>query len=433
MTRTSERKIFRAMLITACGFAAALSATGARAQVAVSGKTVYTMAGRPIEDGIVVVKDGKIVTIGKASDVKVPDGFRTLSAAVVTPGLIDAHATVGFSGLLNQPGDQDQFEHSAPIQPELRAIDAYNAQDELIEWVRGFGITTVHTGHAPGELMSGQTLIVKTVGNTVGDSLLRDAYAVATTLATSAEKTESKSPGTRGKMMAMLRGELIKAREYQAKLRKAAKPAASESVRPGEPAKDAAKPAEPPPRDLRQETLALVLEGKLKLLITADRVQDIQSALRLAKEFDIKILLDSAAEAYLAIDDIKAAGVPVILHPSMARATDDKENLSFETAAKLVAAGVPVALQSGYEAYVPKTRVVLFEAALTAANGLSQEQALATITIDAAKILGIADRVGSLEVGKDGDLALYDGDPLEYTTHCVGTVISGKVVSDKPR
>ena len=170
-----------------------------RAQVAVSGKTVYTMAGRPIEDGIVVVKDGKIVTIGKASDVKVPDGFRTLSAAVVTPGLIDAHATVGFSGLLNQPGDQDQFEHSAPIQPELRAIDAYDAQDELIEWVRGFGITTVHTGHAPGELMSGQTLIVKTVGNTVGDSLLRDAYAVATTLATSAEKTESKSPGTRGK------------------------------------------------------------------------------------------------------------------------------------------------------------------------------------------------------------------------------------------
>ena len=187
--------------------------------------------------------------------------------------------------------------------------------------------------------------------------------------------------------MAMLRGELIKAANTR-RTRKAAKPAASESVRPGEPAKDAAKPAEPPPHNLRQETLALVLEGKLKLLITADRVQDIQSELRLAKEFDIKILLDSAAEAYLAIDDIKAAGVPVILHPSMARATDDKENLSFETAAKLVAAGVPVALQSGYEAYVPKTGVVLFEAALTAANGLSQEQALATITIDAAKIWG---------------------------------------------
>jgi len=405
----------------------------AAAQVAVRGKTVYTMAGRPIQDGVVVVKDGKIVALGEAAEIKIPDGVRVLEAAVVTPGLIDAHATVGFSGLLNQPHDQDQLEHSTPIQPELRAVDAYNAQDELIEWVRSFGVTTVHTGHAPGELISGQTLIVKTVGNTVGESLLRDAHAVAATLATSAEKTEGKSPGTRGKMMAMLRAELIKAREYQAKLRKADKPAAAEAPKDADAAKEAKKPADPPPRDLRQEALVQVLEGKLVLMITADRLQDIQSALRLAKEFNIKIALDSAAEAYLALDDIKAAGIPVIVHPTMARAVEDRENLSFETASKLVAAGIPVALQSGYEPYVPKTRVVLFEAALTAANGLTPEQALATITRDAAKILGIADRVGTLEVGKDGDLALYDGDPFEYTTHCLGTVIGGKVVSEKTR
>jgi imidazolonepropionase-like amidohydrolase len=273
-------------------------------------------------------------------------------------------------------------------------------------------------------------LIVKTVGNTVGESLLRDAFAVAATLSTSAEKSEGKSPGTRGKMMAMLRSELIKAKEYRDKVRKAAKPAVAEPAKPGEAAKEAKAP-EPPPRDLRQETLMQVLDGKLTLLITADRLQDIQSALRLAREFDIVIILDSAAEAYLAIDDIKTSRDPVILHPSMARATDDRENLSFETASKLIKAGIPVAMQSGYEAYVPKTRVVLFEAALTAANGLTQEQALATITIDAAKILGISDRVGSLEVGKDGDLALYDGDPFEYTTHCIGTVIGGRVVSEK--
>ncbi|MES1213227.1 MAG: amidohydrolase, partial [Singulisphaera sp.] len=348
-------------LALAGAFMALALGSPASAQVAVRGKLVYTMAGRPIEDAIVVVKDGKIVALGKAADVKVPDGFRTLEAAVVTPGLIDAHATVGFSGLLNQQGDQDQFERSAPIQPELRAIDAYNAKDELVDWVRSFGITTIHTGHAPGELISGQTLIVKTVGNTVGESLVRDAHAVAATLSTSAEKTEGKSPGTRGKMMAMLRSELIKAKEYREKVRKATKPAA-EAAKPAEAAKDTKTP-EPPPRDLRQETLMQVLDGKLVLLITADRLQDIHSALRLAKEFDIKIVLDSAAEAFLAIDDIKAAGVPVILHPSMARATDDRENLSFETASKLVAAGIPVALQSGYEAYVPKTRVVLFEAA----------------------------------------------------------------------
>ena len=107
--------------------------------------------------------------------------------------------------------------------------------------------------------------------------------------------------------------------------------------------------------------------------------------------------------------------------------------MSFETASKLVAAKIPVALQSGYEAYVPKTRVVLFEAGMAAGNGLTFEQALATITIDAAKILGIDQRVGSLEIGKDGDVALYDGDPFEYTTHCIGVVIDGNVVSRERR
>ena len=117
----------------------------------------------------------------------------------------------------------------------------------------------------------------------------------------------------------------------------------------------------------------------------------------------------------------------------MARAFGDLINMSMETAAKLKAAGIPVALQSGYESYVPKTRVALFEAAVTAANGLSFEEALGTITIDAAKILGIADRIGSLEIGKDGDIALYDGDPFEYTSHCVGVVINGRVVSEEER
>ena len=151
------------------------------------------------------------------------------------------------------------------------------------------------------------------------------------------------------------------------------------------------------------------------------------TALRLAKEFDLKIVLDCVADAQLVLNEIKASGFPVIIHPTMARPGGDSENLSMETAAKLKAAGIPVALQSGYEGYVPKTRVVLFEAAMTAANGLSKTDALSLITIDAARILGLDGRIGSLAVGKDADLALYDGDPFEYTTHCVGTIINGVV------
>jgi imidazolonepropionase-like amidohydrolase len=130
------------------------------------------------------------------------------------------------------------------------------------------------------------------------------------------------------------------------------------------------------------------------------------------------------------VDDIKAAGVPVILHPTMWRAVGEAENLSMETAMRLREAGVRFALQSGYESYVPKTRVVLFEAAVAAARGLTAEQALSAMTLDAARILGIDGRVGSLEPGKDGDVALFDGDPFEYTSHVTGVVIDGKVVSE---
>lgn len=384
------------------------------AQVAVRGKVVHTMVGPKIENGVVVIRDGKIAAVGPATATPIPAGFRVLEAGVVTPGLIDAHSTVGLSGIYNHPHDQDQLERSAPIQPELRAVDAYNPQEKLIEWVRNFGVTTIHTGHAPGELISGQTIVVKTYGNTVADVLLVDTAAVAATLSPMAQKSDKgKSPGTRGKMMAMLRAEFIKAKEYQKKL-------------------ETAEADKKPDRNLGLEALGRVLRREVPLMVTANRAQDIDSALRLAGEFNIRLILDSGAESYLMIDELKAAGVPVIVHPTLTRAFGDFENMSFETASKLRKAGILVALQGGYENYVPKARVVLFEAALAAANGLSFDEALATITVGAAKLLGVDSRVGSLEVGKDGDLALFDGDPFEYTTHCTGVVINGRVVSDTP-
>ena len=216
----------------------------------------------------------------------------------------------------------------------------------------------------------------------------------------------------------MLRQEFIKAQEYQKKIDK---PAA---------ATDKDKKPEPPARDLRLEMLGQVLKGQVPLLVTVERANDIVTAIRLGREFGIHMVLDDVPECYIVLDQIKASGYPVILHPTMQRAFDESENISFETASKLKAAGIPFALQSGYEGYVPKTRVVLFEAAIAAANGLGFDNALASVTIDAAKIVGVADRVGSLEPGKDGDVALYDGDPFEYTTHCIGVVSDGRVVSE---
>ncbi len=379
--------------------------------IAVRGETVYTMAGPPLQDGIVLVRDGRIERVGRASQVRVPTGVRTLRAKVVTPGLIDAHSTVGLSGYLNQAQDQDQLDTSTPIQPELRAVDAYDPQERLIAWLRGFGVTTIHTGHAPGALVSGETLIAKTRGRTVDEAVIVPFAMVAATFGPSARPGEDKSPGTRPKMIALLRAELIKTQEYLDKREKPEK-------------------GKEPERNLRYDALATVLKGERPLLLTAQRAHDIVTALRLAEEFELKLVLDGAAESFLVLDRVKQAGVPVIVHPTMERSFGETENLSFETPALLRKAGIPVALQSGYESYVPKTRVVLFEAAIAYANGLTLEEALGLVTIDAARLLGIDRRVGSLEAGKDGDLALYDGDPFEYTTHCVGTVIEGQVVSD---
>jgi imidazolonepropionase-like amidohydrolase len=397
--------------------ALALLAASAFAQdLAVKGQVVFTSEGAPIQDGVVIVRGGKIAAIGPAAGTPIPPGFRTISAAVVTPGLIDAHSVIGLAGYLNQPTDQDELDKSAPIQPELRAIDAYNARERLVGWVREFGVTTIHTGHGPSALISGQTLIAKTRGDTVDEAVIVPRAMIAATLGSDARGEGGKSPGTSAKEVSMLREAFLGAAEYKRKLDAAGS--------------DATKM---PDRDLRKEALVDVLGGKVPLLITAQRHQDIESALRLQKEFGFQLVLDGAAEAYVVLGAIRDAKVPVIAHAPMARFGGDMENASRTTPSKLRDAGIPFTFQSGFEDYVPKTRVVLYEAAVAAAHGLGQEAALRAITIDAAKILGLDKRLGSIAVGKDGDLALYDGDPFEYTSHCIATVIEGVVVFEGRR
>ncbi len=384
------------------------------AQLAVKGDILHTMAGESIADGVILIGEGKILEVGSSDAVEIPEGWPTLSAAVVTPGLIDAHTVVGLSGLLNQKHDQEQLELSAAIQPDLRAFDAYNARDELVDWVRNFGVTTIHTGHAPGALISGQTMILKTDRENISDGILRPYAMLAGSMGRSGlSRNEKKSPGTRAKSMAMLRTQLIKTREY---LRKREQTDADKG----------------PPRDLKLEALGEVLQSRVPLLLTAHRHQDIVSAIRLTKEFAFPLVLDGASEAHLVLEEIKEAGVPVIVHPTMVRAQGELENATLEMAAILEREGILFAMQSGYETYVPKTRVVLFEAAMAVAYGLSFEAALRSITINAAKLLGMEDRIGSIEAGKDADLALFDGDPFEYATHCTAVIIDGSVVKEEP-
>jgi imidazolonepropionase-like amidohydrolase len=384
--------------------------------IAVRAGKLHTAPGEMIENGVVVIEDGRISAVGPADSTDIPEGLLVLEAAVATPGLIDARSTVGLSGYLNQPHDQDQLERSAAIQPELRAIDAYNPLEKLVSWQREHGVTTLHTGHGPGEVISGQMLIAKSSGDTVDEAVVRPYSALAATLGEGATRHERPSPGNRSKAVAMLRGKLIAAQEYRDKL-------------------ESAEDGKAPPRDLGLDALVDVLSGEVPLIVEAHRHNDIMTALRLADEFGFRLILAGASDAHLLIDEIKEADVPVIIHPTMARARagGDTQHMAFTTAAELMDAGVTVAMQSGFEGYVPKTRVVLFEAAMTIPYGAKFEQALEMVTTAPARILGLSDEVGSLEVGKDGDVALFDGDPFEYTTNVIGTVIDGRRVSEVRR
>lgn len=374
------------------------------AQIAVIADTVFTMAGKPIVNGVVLIKDGKIEGVGP--NLSIPNGYTTYNAKVVTPGLIDARSVVGFSGAYNVPSDQDQLEKSSPIQPELRAVDAYNPEDKLVEYVRRNGITTLHTGHGIGALFSGQTMVVKTKAGITDDVTVKPLAMIAMTIGPSVSANYT-SPGTKGKQMAMLRTELLKAQT---------------TMKAG--LKDSTKANS---ADLKQQMLQMLLKREVKALVEANTAVDIMDAIRLAKEFNLMLVIEGGAEAYRLIDQIKAAHAEVIVHATMARAMGDMLNMTMENAAILTKAGIPVSIESGYEGYVPKTRIVLFEAAAAIRYGLPYEDALKAITINPARLLGLDKQIGSIEKGKDADLVLFNGDPFEYTTKPCMVIIDGKM------
>ncbi len=378
----------------------------AAAQTAIKADIIYTATGPAIRNGVILVKDGKIEQVG--AGLAIPSGYTIMEAKSVTPGLVDARSVVGFSGSLNIPTDQDQVERSSPIQPDLRAVDAYNPEEKLVEYIRSWGVTTMHTGHGMGALISGQTMVVKTKSTTADKAIVVPEAMLAMTLGEGVSGFTS--PGTRAKQMAMLRTELLKAQGHAKKMVD----------------KDSSKR---PAADLKMEMLVKLLQGKVKGLVYANKTNDMMNAIRLSKEFGFKLVIEGAAEAYRLTDEIKTAGSEIILHATMARNGDDYVNMTRESAALLTAAGISVSIETGYEAYVPKSRVLLHEAAQAMVHGLPYEEAIKAVTINPAKLLGIDTKVGSIAPGKDADLVLYNGDPFEYLTKVCMVMIEGQWVS----
>ncbi|MSR32540.1 MAG: amidohydrolase [Gemmataceae bacterium] len=369
---------------------------------------IHTSVGPPIENGVILVEKGKIIAVGPAALVKIPLDTPELAAREVTCGLIDTHTSVGLAGALNIAADQDQDEISDPNQADLRVLDGFNPNEPLLEFQRRQGITLLHVVPGPANVLAGQTGVFRAWGSTVDAMKVRFPAGLLVNLGEIPKKTySSKAPNTRMATAALLRAEFAKGRDH---LRKRS-----------EDGKQEPKP--------KLDPLADAVAGKLPVLFSAHRADDIQTALRLAKEFGLNARLHQATEAYLMTNELAQAKVPVIVHPTMQRvARMETFNTFTGNASALADKGVQISIGSGYEDYVPKSRSVRNEAAMAMVNGLGFDRALKSITIDAARILGVDKEFGSIAAGKAADLVLYDGDPFEHSTHVTHTIIAGRIV-----
>jgi imidazolonepropionase-like amidohydrolase len=374
---------------------------------------IHTVGKGTIENGVILVENGKVARVAAPwQDFKLPDDVPVLTAAVVTPGLIDAHSVVGVSGALNfKKADQDQDELSDPNQADLRVLDSFNPTEPLLQFIREQGVTVVQALPGRANVIAGQAGIFRTHGRTAEGMALRFPSGILVNLGEVPKTTyPGKLPSTRMGTASLLRTAFSQAQAYGRK-------------------KEAAKET---PINLKLEELNRALQKKIPVIFAAHRADDLTTALRLAREFDLKPALTLATEGYLIADAIAKVNVPVIVHPTMQRpSTMETFNGLLGNAAFLADKNIPVAISTAFEGYVPKTRVLRYEAAMAMVNGLGFDRALRSITLDAAKILAIDDRFGSIEAGKVADLVLYDGDPFEHKTHVTHTIMDGRVIYDR--
>jgi imidazolonepropionase-like amidohydrolase len=390
-------------------------AKGAPERFAILAGRILPVSGRPIAAGVVLVEKGKITSVGPRGQVQIPANTPVVTAAVVTPGLIDVHTVVPVSGALNLPADQEQDEHSDPNQADLRVLDAFNPNEYLLQFLREQGVTTIHAVPGRMNVIAGQTGIFRTYGRSAEQMALRFPAGLLVNLGEVPKASyPGKLPTTRMGTASLVRSVLAQAANNAKK-----RQAKDESRRPAP--------------NMKLEALEPALDGKIPVIFSAHRADDLDTALRLAKEFHLKPVLDLATEAYLISDRIASAKAQVFVHPTMQRVGSSMETFNSYLGNSAVLAGhnIPFAIGTGFEGYVPKSRVLRHEAAIAAVNGLGNGRALAAVTLDAAKLLGIDDRYGSLEPGKVADLVLYDGDPFENATHVTHTIMGGRIVFDR--
>lgn len=363
-----------------------------------------------INEGTVLLNDEIIEDI-LDKNAEIPDGYRIIDAkgCFVMPGIVEAHCHMGITEEKKGMEGDDCNEGVDPITPSLRAIDAINPMDDAFHNAVKAGITAAMIGPGSSNVVGGQFVVVNNHGRCIDDMILKFPAALKVAFGENPKVNYSgmgKSPSTRMAIAAMLRKELLAAKQYLSDDQKET--------------------------DLRYEAFRPVLEKQIPLKAHAHRADDILTAIRIAKEFDIHMTLDHCSEGHLIAEEIKAAGFPAIVGPDLAsRNKIEVKNMAFKTAGILAKAGVLTAITTDHPVSLIQSLPIC--AALAVKEGMDMEDALAAITINAAKICQVDDKIGSLEPGKQADIVIFNGHPFDIFTQSMCTLIKGEIVYRAPQ
>lgn len=379
--------------------------------------TVLPMAGGTftrIPNGKVFVQDGKILAVGEEK-LMPPElkGKEILwldaQGGIIMPGIIEAHCHMGITEEKKAMEGDDCNENVNPVTPFLRAIDAINPMDAAFDDAVRAGITCAMIGPGSSNVVGGQFAVVKTKGRCIEDLVIKAPAAMKVAFGENPKVNFSgmgKSPCTRMAIAAMLREELSEAREYLRKKEKGDRDFET---------------------DFEKECWIPVLKKEIPLKAHVHRADDILTAIRIAKEFDLDMTLDHCSEGHLIAEKVAESGFPAILGPDLSsRSKIEVQNMAFKTAGVLNRAGVKTAITTDHPVSLIQSLPLC--AGLACKSGLPLEQAYLSITYYSADILGVADRIGSLEPGKDADIAVFTGNPMETFTDTLYTILDGEII-----
>ncbi len=387
------------------------------AGTAIVGGRVVPVEGEPLDGGVVLLRDGKIAAV-EGHGFAVPPGVDVVDATGkwVLPGFIDAHAHAGVHEEAEGWAGQDTNERTEPVTAQVRAIDAINPADLGFRDAIMGGVLAVNVNPGSANPIGGQTVAIKCWGRTVDEMVLREPAGLKSALGENPKRVYGERnvlPSTRLGTAAVIRSAFVAALNYQAKLA-----AAEDNPSPERPVVE---------RDLKLEALGRVLRREIPWRQHCHRADDIATAMRMAREFGYDLVLDHGTEAYLLADQIAAASIPVIIGPLFtSRSKVELRNRSLANPGRLAAAGVRIAITTDHP--VVPIHLLILQATLAVKEGLDPVTALESVTINPARIIGCADRIGSLAVGKDADLVIWSGDPLDVMSRAERVWIDGREI-----